>query len=157
MDFNAVADRVINAAKPKAPKCSICEGEMQVAGNADGKTVWACSRVKSLNMQGDTRPYDPDHYLKSKVTKTEVINFATLKTGIVEALERVAKDAWEEFSGDKPQGDQEKKGKPKAGKPKAEKPKAAPKAEAPKAAASKPETPKPEAPKKQLLTDDKKK
>lgn len=69
--FDTLINDVLNRVKYSNPKCSVCSGPTMIVSWDEGSEVWACKSVKPMQIEGDNRQYDPQHYQKS-ITKAKL-------------------------------------------------------------------------------------
>lgn len=89
MDHSALVNLVVEESLSKPPACSVCGGKMHVLGWSNGKEEYACSKIKPSNQAGDTRPFDPNHYEKSRVKIPFGVDQEKLRTKLAEAFGQV--------------------------------------------------------------------
>lgn len=93
MDHSALVNQVVEDSLAKPPSCSVCGGKMHVLGWSNGKEEYACSKIKPSNQAGDTRPFDPNHYEKSRVKIPFGVDQEKLRTKLAEAFGQVEAEA----------------------------------------------------------------
>jgi hypothetical protein len=89
MDWKALIDEVIANSVTKPPACKICGGKMMHAQVGVGTVTWACSSVKSINMAGDHRQFDPGHYENSKATAPNGVDLNLIRANLASAFMKV--------------------------------------------------------------------